>query len=151
MADEERDRAPEESSGDPEIRDALPDDWIAEAEDRRARRENSEEPQDASAAETLSRRARRGAGADPAPESAMGGTSDAGTAGDAAAEAAALGIGLPDDRTQQLPRTEGTGTGTDKGTHGLSGGDTPPDDMPYGVTLDDPGEQRSEDPERSSL
>jgi hypothetical protein len=71
----------------------------------------------------------RGGGTDDVrPESAMGGTSDAGSAADDAAEAAAFHRGLPDDATQAVPKTPGAGTGLDKGTRGLSGGQTPEED-----------------------
>jgi hypothetical protein len=66
----------------------------------------------------------------PEMESAMGGTSDAGTAADDAAEAAAFKRGLPDDETRRRHKTPGAGTSADEGTRGTSGGTTPPEDFP---------------------
>ena len=48
--------------------------------------------------------------------SAMGGTSDAGTAADDAAESAAFGIGLPEDRTRR------TSSGMSRGAERRTGG-----------------------------
>ena len=63
--------------------------------------DNPEERFDASETNAFTHRAH-----EPGPEpdvmsSAMGGTSDAGSAADDAAESAAFDIGLPDDRTRQ--------------------------------------------------
>ena len=52
---------------------------------------------------------------DDVMSSAMGGTSDAGTAADDAAESAAFGIGLPDDRTR------GTSSGPFRGAERRTG------------------------------
>jgi hypothetical protein len=67
----------------------------------------------------------------PEMESAMGGTSDAGTAADDAGEAASFDRGLPDDETRRTSRsnqTPGAKTSADEGTRGTSGGTTPPDE-----------------------
>jgi hypothetical protein len=66
-------------------------------------------------------------------ESGMGGTSDAGTAADDAAEAANFDRGLPDDETRRTGqrrtnRTPGAKTSADEGTRDTSGGTTPPDE-----------------------
>jgi phosphoribosylaminoimidazolecarboxamide formyltransferase/IMP cyclohydrolase len=61
----------------------------------------------------------------------MGGTSDAGTAADDAAEAAALDRGLPDDRTQRTRQTPGGGTNADQGTRGVDGSSAMPGEFDY--------------------
>jgi hypothetical protein len=68
--------------------------------------ENERELEDRGSGAAMS--ARGGAAGSPAPEppeSGMGGTSDAGTAADDAAEAAAYNRGLPNDLTQQTGRS----------------------------------------------
>jgi hypothetical protein len=58
---------------------------------------------------------------DDRPLGYMGGTSDAGTAADDAAQAAAYHEGLPDDRTKWTSTTPGAGTNADRGARGSSG------------------------------
>jgi hypothetical protein len=79
MADERRERAIQQADGQPE---------------------NTEDLQGASDAGPASQGGREGRRDANLPESAMGGTSDAGTAADDAAEAATLRRGLPDDKTR---------------------------------------------------
>jgi hypothetical protein len=80
-------------------------------------------------------------GSESLPESGMGGTSDAGTAADDAAEAAALHRGLSDDRTQRSVQTPGAGTSADEGTRGFSGGAISPEEQrPTAFNLDEPNE-----------
>jgi hypothetical protein len=96
--------------------------------------------------ESIGERAHGGYGSAGQPESAMGGTSDAGTAGDDAAESAALRRGLPDDRTQWTGQTPGAGTSADQGTRGLSGGATSPEEQPpTAFNLDEPSESSPEE------
>jgi hypothetical protein len=87
----------------------------------------------------------------PEMEGAMGGTSDAGTAADDAAEAAELDRGLEDDRTRHRTRsphkTEGAGTNADQATRGTSGGTTPPDSQTMSANLDRPSTEGPEGPE----
>lgn len=78
MADEKRDRSRHRSGGRPD---------------------RADEPQDALDMKTRTAPVRDLD--DDVMSSAMGGTSDAGTAADDAAESAAFGIGLPDDRTRR--------------------------------------------------
>lgn len=78
--------------------------WIRPEQQGDGQPENLEELEDSGGGtaipelERTSRRAREQP--DTPPESAMGGTSDAGTAADDAAEAAALRRGLPNDKTK---------------------------------------------------
>src|SRR5918911_1526597 len=106
-----------------------------------SRDEGAEDLLSTSDIESVGERAHGGYGSEGQPESGMGGTSDAGTAADDAAEAAALHRGLPDDRTQGAPQTPGAGTGADQGTRGLSGGATSPEEQrPTTFNLDEPSE-----------
>lgn len=96
------------------------------------------------------RGAARGGGAnaernDERPESAMGGTSDAGGAADDAAEAAAFHRGLPDDATQGVPKTPGAGPAHRAGTRGSSGGQTPEEDAVDAQLDGEPTEKGFED------
>jgi hypothetical protein len=107
--------------------------------DRQA--EGAEDLLSTSDIESVGERAHGGYGSEGQPESGMGGTSDAGTAADDAAEAAALHRGLPDDRTQRSGQTPGAGTSADQGTRGLSGGTTSPEEQrPTAFNLDEPSE-----------
>src|SRR5919202_6576610 len=81
--------------------------------DRQA--EGAEDLLSTSDIESVGERAHGGYGSEGQPESGMGGTSDAGTAADDAAEAAALNRGLPDDRTQRAGLTPGANTSADQG------------------------------------
>ena len=103
--------------------------------------EGSDDLLSTSDTESIGERAHGGHGSEGQPESGMGGTSDAGTAADDAAEAAALHRGLPDDRTERTGQTPGAGTGADQGTRGLSGGTTSPEaQRPTTFNLDEPSE-----------
>ena len=101
--------------------------------------------QDRSAGGEYERVAQRGGGdaRDVLPESGMGGTSDAGTAADDAAEAAALRRGLPGDATRGSERMSGGSTGSDQGTRGTSGGTTAPEEIPPTTELDDESTEQS--------
>jgi hypothetical protein len=91
--------------------------------------------------ESVGERAHGGYGSEGQLESAMGGTSDAGTAADDAAEAAALNRGLPDDRTQGTSETFGARTSADQGTYGSFGGDVSAEGQPpTAFELDEPSE-----------
>ena len=104
--------------------------------------EGSEDLLSTSDIESMGERAHGGYGSEGQPESGMGGTSDAGTAADDAAEAAALHRGLPDDRTQRTVQTPGAETSADQGTRGLSGGATSPEEQrTTAFNLDEPSER----------
>jgi hypothetical protein len=103
--------------------------------------EGSEDLLSTSDIESMGERAHGGYGSEGQPESGMGGTSDAGTAADDAAEAAALHRGLADDRTQRNVQTPGAGTSADEGTRGFSGGAISPEEQrPTAFNLDEPSE-----------
>ena len=119
MADREHSRAEQQGDGQPE---------------------NIRELEDASGGGAMGDQGRGRYSDAELPESGMGGTSDAGTAADDAAEAAALGRGLPDDRTQGISQTPGAGTRRDQGMRGSPGG-TSPLEEPTTTNLDRPDEE----------
>src|ERR687884_528110 len=84
-----------------------------------SRDEGAEDLLSTSDIESVGERAHGGYGSEGQPESGMGGTSDAGTAADDAAEAAAPHPGLPEDRTQRTVQTAGAETSADQGARGL--------------------------------